>query len=70
MQSNSNAIKNQQLFASNGVINFQIEFGALWNDKCMVTLKIDKINFVGNNSHINNHKLILSYACNDYYINI
>ena len=24
----------------------------------------------GDNSHINDHKYILLYACNDYYINI
>ena len=34
-----NAYKNQQIFASKDVINFQMEFGVLWNDKCMLILK-------------------------------
>ena len=63
--------KNQQIFASKDVINFQMEFGVLWNDKCMLILKNEhnQISW-GNNSHINDHKKNLTYACNDYYINI
>ena len=30
-----------------GVINFQVEFGVLWNDTCMLTLKNGQIKFRG-----------------------
>ena len=39
--------KNQQIFALKGVFNFQMEFGVLWNDKCMLIMKMDKIKFRG-----------------------
>ena len=57
-RSNSNAYKNQQIFASKGVSNFQMEFGVLWNDKCMLMLKNgqNQISW-GDNSHINDHKI-------------
>ena len=50
--------KNQQIFALKGVTIFQMEFGVLWNDKCMLIMKNgqNKISW-GDNSHSNDHKL-------------
>ena len=57
-KSNSNAYKNQQIFVLTGVIKFQMAFGVLWNDKCMLILKNgqNQISW-GDNSHINYHKI-------------
>ena len=53
-KSNSYAYKNQQIFALKGIINFQMEFGELWNDKCMLILKNGQNQILwGDNSHIN-----------------
>ena len=61
----------KQIFALKGVINFQVEFGVLWNDTCMLTLKNGQIKFRGEITLILMIiKYILTYACNDYYINI
>ena len=56
--SNSIAKKNQQIFVSKGVINFQMVFGQLWNDKCMLILKNgqNQISW-GDNFHISDHKI-------------
>ena len=57
-KSNSNAYKNQQIFVLIGVIKFQLEFGVVWNDKCMLILKNgqNQISW-GDNSYINYHKI-------------
>ena len=48
-----------------------MEFGLLWNDKCMLILKNGQNQISrGDNSHISDRKMILTYACNDYFINI
>ena len=48
-----------------------MEFGVLWNGKCMLILKNGQ-NLIswGDNSDINDHKIIPRYACNDYHMNI
>ena len=48
-----------------------MEVGVLWNDKCMLTLKNEQNRISwGDNFHIIDHKKNLTYACNDYNINI
>ena len=49
--SNSNAYKNQQIFALKGVINFQMEFGL-----ADIKKRTNQIS-LGDNSHINDHKI-------------